>query len=246
MKVVFLGTGEAFDEHLPNNSQLIIGKKVLLLDCGYAIPHALWKYNANPSFIDAIYITHAHADHYFGLPMIILRMMEEGRKKDLTLFCQKGMKEMIQHVLSLAYRTLQNVSFLKIIEVDEGQQVKYNELLFTFAYSTHSTKNLAIRISAKNKVVCYSGDGMFTERSEHLYKNADLVIHESFKIDEELHGHATIKKVIEMAKKNNVKCLALTHIQRKTRWKETKQILKLMKSAQTKIIMPKPLDEMRF
>ncbi len=39
MKIIFLGVGEAFDENLPNNSQLVMsGKTNLLLDCGFTVP----------------------------------------------------------------------------------------------------------------------------------------------------------------------------------------------------------------
>ncbi|MEF9476067.1 MAG: hypothetical protein L0958_05190 [Candidatus Mariimomonas ferrooxydans] len=64
MEIVFLGVGEAFDETVPNNSHVVLSDTTILLDCGYSVPAQLWKYNANPSFLDAIYISHRHADHY--------------------------------------------------------------------------------------------------------------------------------------------------------------------------------------
>jgi len=39
MKIIFLGVGEAFDENLPNNSQLVMSGKInLLLDCDLQFP----------------------------------------------------------------------------------------------------------------------------------------------------------------------------------------------------------------
>ncbi|MCX6722879.1 MAG: MBL fold metallo-hydrolase [Candidatus Staskawiczbacteria bacterium] len=97
MKIIFLGVGEAFDENLPNNSQLIITDKTkLLLDCGFTVPPQLWKYNPDYNFLDAIYISHQHADHYFGLPAILLRMWEGGREKDLLLFVPKNSKILLK------------------------------------------------------------------------------------------------------------------------------------------------------
>ncbi len=87
MKVEFVGVGEAFDETLPNNSQILQwGDSRLLIDCGYSIPHAFWKHHPDSEYLDAIYISHRHADHYFGLPSILVRMAEDGRKKKLNDF----------------------------------------------------------------------------------------------------------------------------------------------------------------
>ena len=75
MKVIFLGVGEAFDEDVPNNSHLIeTGKTKILLDCGMTATPQVWKYNKDQNFIDSVYISHWHADHYFGLPGLLLRM----------------------------------------------------------------------------------------------------------------------------------------------------------------------------
>ena len=94
MKVIFLGVGEAFDENNPNNSHLVLsGKTSLLLDCGFVVPYQLWKYNNDQSFLDGVYITHPHADHYFGLPALLVRMSEEKRTRQFTIICQKGFKK---------------------------------------------------------------------------------------------------------------------------------------------------------
>ena len=90
MKIVFLGVGEAFDENYPNNSSLVLTDKTkLLLDCGFTVPSQVWKFNPDPSLLDAIYISHRHGDHFLGLPALFLRMWEGGRKRDLEVICQK-------------------------------------------------------------------------------------------------------------------------------------------------------------
>ena len=76
MKVVFIGVGEAGDENYPNNSSIILSDTKLLLDCGFAVPQQLWRYNADQDLVDAIYISHMHADHYFGIPVLLIRMLE--------------------------------------------------------------------------------------------------------------------------------------------------------------------------
>lgn len=54
MKIIFLGVGEAFDENIPNNSHLIISEKTkVLLDCGLTSAPQMWKFNSDPSYLDA-------------------------------------------------------------------------------------------------------------------------------------------------------------------------------------------------
>src|SRR6266496_2721801 len=103
MRIVLLGTGEAFDDTLGNTSALVLSDSRILVDCGYTGPFQVWHYNSEPDLIDAIYISHAHADHYFGLPPLLTRMWEDGRKKPLTLISQKHVLEQIWQLLEFGY-----------------------------------------------------------------------------------------------------------------------------------------------
>lgn len=243
MKVIFLGAGEAFDEKLPNNSHLVLSDNTnLLLDCGCTTPTQLWKFNDNQSFLDAIYISHTHADHYFGIPALFVRMQEEERKKPITVICQKGLKKTIKELMEYGYKgSAKKFKFkIKFIEVEESQTTQFNELKLLFAPTVHSINNFAIKIDDGKKSFCYSGDGMFNEKTEKLYKNSNLVIHEAYLYDEKREGHACIIELIKMAERNNVKCLALTHINRDLRKELNK---KKISSKKVKVIIPNPFEE---
>ncbi len=244
MKIIHLGVGEAFDETLPNNSHLILSKTSLLLDCGYSVPPQLWKYNPEQSFLDAVYISHAHADHYFGIPALLARMWEEKRKKPLAIICSRELKLLIKELLEYAYNGLADKFEFKLdfIEAAEGKTIGFNEFKLSFAPTIHSANNLAIRISHKTVNVCYSGDGQFTESAEKLYNGADIVIHEAYTFDEKLPIHASITDLIEMAKRNDVKCLALTHIRRDIRKNQMGLIKERISGEKVKVIVPEVLD----
>ncbi len=242
MRIVFLGVGEAFDENFPNSSYLILPNKTkLLLDCGFTVPFQLWKYNNDQSFLDGAYITHKHADHYFGLPALFNRMREERRKKPFTIICQKGLKKIIKDIIDYGYEGLfSKLGFrIKFIEVKSGQTIKFNDLKLSFAPTEHAIKNLAIKINDGKKVICYSGDGSFNKKTEKLYRDSDLVIHEAYLYNKKKEGHGNITDLIKMAEKNNIRCLALTHINRNLRRKLNKRPIS---SKKVKIIIPKTLS----
>lgn len=250
MKVIFLGVGEAFDENNPNNSHLVLsGKTSLLLDCGFVAPYQLWKYNNNQSFLDGVYITHPHADHYFGLPALLVRMWEEKRKRQFTIICQKGFKKVVKEVLDYAYKgCLSNFKFkLNFIEIEPGQNIKFKNLKLSFALGQHFVKDIAIKISDGKKILCYSGDGIVTKQTKELYNSSDLLIHEAYLYNKpyiyDKKNHAAIVDLIKMAEKNNIKCLALTHINRRVRKGLTK---KKIFSKKVKVIVPNPLEEYKL
>lgn len=248
MKLIFLGVGEAFDENYPNNSHLIFSETKLLLDCGFSVPMNLWKYNSNQEFLDSIYISHTHADHYFGLPALLVRMQEEKRKKPLKIICQKGFEKTFKELMEFAYKGFyKKIEYeIKYIEVEEGQKIKFNEFELEFASTIHAVNNFAIKISDGKNTVCYSGDGMFNEKTEELCRNSDLVIHDSYFMIQKEEGHPPIPKLIEMAERNNVKCLVLTHIQRFVRKDDIEKIKDYASKSKVKVIIPEPLEEYSF
>ena len=86
MQLTLLGVGEAFAPE-PNSSALVEASGfTLLIDCGHATPPALWRARPDPDAIDAIYLTHHHADHVLGLVPVIDRWAVEGRRANLTIY----------------------------------------------------------------------------------------------------------------------------------------------------------------
>ncbi|HQK64027.1 MAG TPA: MBL fold metallo-hydrolase, partial [Candidatus Staskawiczbacteria bacterium] len=128
MKIVFLGVGEAFDEAQPNNSSIITaGKTRLMLDCGFTAPSQLWKYDADPNLLDGVNISHQHADHFFGLPALLLRMWEGKRTRPFTIICQKELKDSFDQFMELAYKGFKaKFSYpIELIESNDGQSMEF-------------------------------------------------------------------------------------------------------------------------
>jgi len=244
MKIIFLGVGSASDENYPNNSQLVVSEKTkLILDCGFTAPPQLWKFNSGHDFLDAIYISHQHADHYFGLPIVLERMWEEGREKELTIICQKELEDSFWQLMDFAYRGFFEKFKYKInfIEAKIGKSAEFHDLKLSFGKTTHPREDLAIKIENDGKSVIYSGDGA-PERGD-FYKNSDLLIQETYLYDQDKMGHASIVSAIKFAEDNNIKCLALTHMNRNFRKNELPEIRDKIKSDKVKIIIPEPLEE---
>ncbi len=245
MKVIFLGVGEAFDENYPNNSSLVLTDKTkLLLDCGFTIPWQMWKFNPDPNFLDAICISHIHGDHFLGLPALLLRMWEGGRKRDLTIICQNNIKDHFAGFMESIYSGFMELFEYKInlVESKDDKQINFQDLKLSFAKTVHSGENLAVKIDDGNNIYAYGGDGSPIPGTD-FYKGLDLLVLETYLYDQEKIGHSSIVSAIKFAEENKVKCLALTHMNRDFRKNDLPKLKDKIKSGTVKIIIPEPLDE---
>jgi ribonuclease Z len=254
MKVVFLGVGEAFDENYPNNSALVLGEKTsLMIDCGDSAVRQLWKYisknNLDFNFPDALYITHRHSDHLLGLPALLGRFNEEGRKKQFTIICTNELKKDIELVAEYSCQGLKtNFPFkLNFLIIKSDKTFDFNEFKLSFACLAHSITNNSIKITDNRNSVCYSGDGPYNEKSLELYKNADLVIHEAYLLNRREEGHECIIELIKIAKENNIKNLSFVHLNKYLRKNEEEKILEIIskenKASNVRFLLPNPFDE---
>ena len=125
----------------------------------------------------------------------------------------------------------------------DGGQVLFQDLKLSFAKTGHTAYCLAIRIDDGKNIICYSGDGPVDESTEKIYKNADILMHECYMFDQRLKGHVAAVDVFEMAKRQNVKCLALAHFKRAFNDETRKRVKEAIPSTGLKIILPEPLEE---
>ena len=250
IEVIFLGVGEAFDEEIPNTSVLIRYNKGtlpvrVLLDCGFTAPPQFWKEVPEADALDAIWISHFHGDHYFGLPALLVRFWEEGRTKVLTLLGQKEIEAFARQSLDLAYPGFHvRLGFpIRFVEVEPGSEAEVLGVTFRAAENSHSQRDLALRIDAQETGIYYSGDGRPTPEGMALAKGSHLIIHEAFHIESDLPGHGTVIGAIDMARRSGASHLALVHIQRKLRRQVIDRIQEFKESAPSlSLIVPEPGD----
>ncbi len=214
--VTFVGTGEAFDPDLPNTSVLYRGSATLLVDTGYAVPHAFWRLSRDPNLLDAVYLTHRHADHAFGLPALLLWMRELGRERPLAVIGGPGISDYVRAVFELAYPGALDKEGYAIAaqELQPGEQLRIAQATLSCAESRHSIQNLALRIDEDASSVCISGDGGPTDATRALYQRASLLIHECYTAKDTSKNHATVHELLELGEAVGARTLSLLHFSR--------------------------------
>src|SRR5574341_559730 len=216
-ELIFLGTGEAFDQELPNTAILCCFGPTFLVDCGLTIPPRLWQALPDPDALDAIYLTHFHADHAFGVPSALFRFREDGRRRPLAIIGQRGIESYVRRILHLSYR-LTPTDFpypLRFVTTRPGHPLRLRGVRLSCARSRHSVMNLAIRFDWKGKAVAISGDGAPTPATERLFHGCDVLIHETFQDQVFEPVHASLPVVLDVARRAGVGRLYLIHLSRK-------------------------------
>jgi len=106
----------AFGRH-PTAQVLQTDNDSFLIDCGEGTQTQLTKYKIRRSKITAIFISHLHGDHYFGLIGLITSMSLLGRTQPLNIYGPTVLEQIINLQLSVADTTLSfPISFYSLTE----------------------------------------------------------------------------------------------------------------------------------
>lgn len=250
MQVTFAGVGEFFDEHLPNTSLLVDAAGTsLLLDCGFTAAAAFWRVADRPLELDGLYITHFHGDHFFGVPALLIRYVDEGRTNPLTILGQQGVEARVRGAMELAYSGALAKSGLplRFVECEPGRPQTLGGLELDFAWNDHPQPCLAVRVTGGGQSMFYSGDGRPTKGTQELARGCDLVVHESFSLDPEKAGHGTIDSSIGFARQAGAARLALVHVQRGVRHGREAEILAAAEAVRdVAVTLPRPGDRVEL
>lgn len=100
MRFTFLGTSAGLPTRDRNVTGLALAlehhRDWCLVDCGEGTQHQLLRTRYSPAKLRAIFITHIHGDHCYGLPGLIASAQMGGRSMPLTICAPAGIAEFIE------------------------------------------------------------------------------------------------------------------------------------------------------
>jgi ribonuclease BN (tRNA processing enzyme) len=100
LKLQMLGTGSAFAKAFYNNNALLhTGSRTVMVDCGITAPRALHELGRSFDDIDAVLITHIHADHVGGLEEFAFQMKFVFRRKPILYIAETLIHPLWEHTL---------------------------------------------------------------------------------------------------------------------------------------------------
>lgn len=103
VKTIFLGTSSGTPTKTRNVSAYAVSeeqsKDWYLIDCGEGTQHRILHTTVSLLNLKAIFITHVHGDHCYGLPGLVASAEMQGRTAPLTIVAPKGIQELMQAVI---------------------------------------------------------------------------------------------------------------------------------------------------
>jgi ribonuclease BN (tRNA processing enzyme) len=174
LELCFLGTGNAFAPQRYWSSFLLNDR--YLFDCPPTALAHLKKIGRPPEDIRAVFISHFHGDHFFGLPFLLLEYGElTPRSEDLFIVGPAQIQEKLEWMTELGFPGLLERSqgyrrhYLEVGDGTSGEAagVRFQALLVDHVSSLEC---FGYRVEIAGRAVAYSGDALM---GDALYKLAD-------------------------------------------------------------------------
>ncbi|MEH6578230.1 MAG: ribonuclease Z [Amphritea sp.] len=100
MEILFLGTSSGTPTKRRNVSAVAVKKanckRWYLIDCGEGTQQQLLRTKLTLNNLQAIFITHVHGDHCYGLPGLLASAGMSGRVAPLTIVAPAGIQEFVE------------------------------------------------------------------------------------------------------------------------------------------------------
>jgi ribonuclease BN (tRNA processing enzyme) len=179
LELLFLGSGNAFGVQGRAFSSFLLNGRYLF-DCGPTVLQQLNQAGVSPDDIEVVFISHFHADHFFGVPFFFLMSWARGRKDPLTIVGPPGVEDKVRTLLTVGYPHLvEDPGFeVRFVEVSEGFTGDVPGLRFSAAQVKHvpSLECFAYRANIGDRSLVYSGDTTLCDSLLCLAKDADVIV----------------------------------------------------------------------
>jgi ribonuclease BN (tRNA processing enzyme) len=189
----------------------------VLVDCGSGIAAELRAHDPGP--LDAIVITHFHADHWFDLvPLHYAYLFGSwNERKHPKLHLAPGGRDVLDRVaMSWGGRLSTFEAAFETDEFDPDGELAIGPMRLTFAPCKHYTPCWSVRINFNGSTLVYSADTGPTQQLIEFARGADLFVCEaalaSAERDDDDRGHMDPDEAGTAAAAAGVGSLLLTHV----------------------------------
>jgi ribonuclease BN (tRNA processing enzyme) len=183
-RLTFLGTGNAFSSGGRGNQCLLLdtGSARWLIDCGPTSILQAHRFGVDLASIDGLCLTHLHADHALGAPMLLLGLnFLYPPTRPFPVVGPPGTRDYLEAAFRLAYPDVaaRGVGYtLDVHELDgeASQAHAVDGITFGSVAMRHSVPVNGYRITVGGKLLAVSGDTGPEGDLERLGEGADVFV----------------------------------------------------------------------
>jgi ribonuclease BN (tRNA processing enzyme) len=165
-EITFVGTSDAFGAGGRRQSAVLLrgASGSVLVDCGTTTGSGLHELGVSIDEIDVILISHFHADHFGGIPLLLLAALyEEHRKREIQIAGPPGIEARVRRLADAMGHGLDGRAWafpIRFVELPAGVRSDLGPLSIR-SFATHHNPDASphgLLIEADNVKVAYSGD----------------------------------------------------------------------------------------
>ncbi|HKP74305.1 MAG TPA: MBL fold metallo-hydrolase [Longimicrobiaceae bacterium] len=213
-----LGTGSAFSDARRTTTMLAFesGGRTLVVDCGGDVIQRLLVSGVDLAGIEAMIVTHEHADHVGGFPLFMEKLWLSGRREPIPVH---GIQPAIDQARR-AWESFDTKGWKGVPEIqwrpvkhDPGAEVLRNERWrVTATPGIHPVPVVGLRVEAAGGgVVAYSCDTSPSPQFTELARGVDILVHEAQQ-QPVPNVHSTYAQAAEVALHAGARRLVLVHL----------------------------------
>jgi ribonuclease BN (tRNA processing enzyme) len=220
VKIIFLGTGDAFGHGARLQPCILVEAKecTFLMDCGATAMVSMNRFRVNPNDIDLILISHLHGDHFGGIPFFILdAQLHSKRRTPLVVAGPPGTHRRLDAAMEVMFpgsSTVQRKFSLEVAEMTPGEPYCFRSVEVTPVVVDHASGDpaLAFRVDSEGKRVAYTGDTAWTDTIWEIAMSANVLIAEAYFYEKPIKYHLSYLTLIKHLGEINPGRIFLTHM----------------------------------
>lgn len=215
-----IGTSDAFGAGGRRQSAYLLrsASGSVLLDCGGTTTSGLAALDIARDEVEAILVTHFHADHFGGIPLLLLgAQYVDRRHRPITIAGPRGVEQRVREVARALGHPLDDHALgfeLRFVELAAGSSCQIGPVearaFATFHSPDSQPHGLVVR--AGKRRIAYSGDTGWFDALPAEVNGADLFLSECTQVHREFEYHLSLDELAERSREFDCGRLVLTHL----------------------------------
>jgi ribonuclease BN (tRNA processing enzyme) len=182
MELTFVGSGNAFAAEGRAFSGFLVNGKYQF-DAPPTLLPQLKRLGVPPADIEVVFLSHFHADHFAGLPFLLLEYVYvTHRSKDLYIVGPPGVEAAMEEFATRCYPNVtKDAGYHRIyVEADPDKEQQAGDVTFRAFPMNHvkqdNMKAFGYRVRIGAKTLAYTGDTMYCEELMPLGEGTDVYV----------------------------------------------------------------------